>query len=290
MNTRVISVSAAPYDGYAVPEMLSSLARCGASHVEPAFIVGYTEPFDETSFSSSQAKQWQSWLQDAGLGCDAFSSHIDLGEDKAVEVFLGRMDFAKALGARIINTNAAKKTLTSSFYKNIEVLARHAADIGLQIGLENPGDGSDNLINTAADAPAVLARIGSAYVGLNYDAGNTQSHRPEIDATADGLQAMRHCLHTHIKNVSLSPGGYVFSPMDEGLVDCASLLQYIAGSSLNMSIEIPLRLHRQTNAQPVRADEQVPLNLIESRLISALSFVDHHLETAKPVSLESTAS
>jgi hypothetical protein len=27
--------------------MLDSIASCGAQYVEPAFIVGYTEPFDE---------------------------------------------------------------------------------------------------------------------------------------------------------------------------------------------------------------------------------------------------
>ena len=49
---RIISVSAAPYDGHAVEEMLESLARCGVRHVEPAFIVGYTEPFDETAWEA----------------------------------------------------------------------------------------------------------------------------------------------------------------------------------------------------------------------------------------------
>ncbi|MDO8694948.1 MAG: hypothetical protein Q7J51_12670, partial [Sheuella sp.] len=54
---RIISVSGAPYDGHAFPTMLESLAKLGATHVEPAFIVGYTEPFDETSFTHAQSIQ-----------------------------------------------------------------------------------------------------------------------------------------------------------------------------------------------------------------------------------------
>lgn len=55
---------------------------------------------------------------------------------------------------------------------------RHAEQLGLIIGLENPGDGSDNLINTAADGIALLDTLGYPHLRLNYDAANTVSHRP----------------------------------------------------------------------------------------------------------------
>jgi hypothetical protein len=57
MSDRIISISAAPYDGYAFPATLDSIASCGAQYVEPAFIVGYTEPFDESSFRLSKVPQ-----------------------------------------------------------------------------------------------------------------------------------------------------------------------------------------------------------------------------------------
>jgi hypothetical protein len=53
MSDRIISISAAPYDGYEFPALLDSIASCGAQYVEPAFIVGYTESFDESSFNLS---------------------------------------------------------------------------------------------------------------------------------------------------------------------------------------------------------------------------------------------
>lgn len=281
MNTpnsqRIISISGAPYDGHPVPEMLASIAACGAGHVEPAYIVGYTEPFDESAFSPAQTRQWQTWLADAGVGCDALSSHIDLGRDDAVKVFMGRMDFARALGARVINTNAAASRLRRRFFSNIEVLARHAEAIGLRIGLENPGDGSDNLLNTAADGPALLAEIGHPMVGLNYDAGNTISHRPAVAPADDALAAMAQCLHTHIKDVRVTPDGYFFTPLGEGQVDCARILRHIAATDLNLSIEIPLRLHRQPNAQPSRAPYRVPIADIEAVITPALAFVRQHL-------------
>jgi len=278
---RVISVSAAPYDGYAFPRVLESLASIGATHVEPAFIVGYTEPFDESAFSAAQARLYATWLREHGLGCHAFSSHIDLGRPDALAVFTGRMDFARAIGARVINTNAAHRSNERRFFENIEQLARHAERIGLWIGLENPGDGSDNLLNTADDAAALLARIGHPRVGLNYDAGNTISHRNAVVPAADALQALPMCLHTHIKDVRRTAEGYFFTPLGQGQIGCERILQALAPTALDLSIEIPLRLHRQANAQPSRGAFRVPLADIEAVLQGALAYVHAHLHAAQ---------
>lgn len=274
---RIVSISAAPYDGYEFPRVLESLASIGATHVEPAFIVGYTEPFDESAFTPDKARQYAAWLREHGLRCHAFSSHIDLGRPDALKVFLSRMDFARAIGARVINTNAAHRSHEKRFFENIEPLARHAEAIGLNIGLENPGDGSDNLLNTASDGPALLAGIGHPRVGLNYDAGNTISHRPGIVPADDALAAMPLCLHTHIKAVRTDANGYFFTPLGQGSIDCARILRAVAQTDLNLSIEIPMRLHRLPDAQPSRAPYRVPLADIEAVLRPALAFVHEHL-------------
>lgn len=274
---RIVSVSAAPYDGYDFPRVLESLASIGATHVEPAFIVGYTEPFDESAFTPGKARQYAAWLREHGLRCHAFSSHIDLGRPDALKVFLGRMDFARAIGARVINTNAAHRSNEKRFFENIGQLARHAEQLDLWIGLENPGDGSDNLLNTAADGPGLLADIGHPMVGLNYDAGNTISHRPGVPPADDALAAMPQCLHTHIKDVRRDDNGYFFTPLGQGQIDCARILRAVAQTALNLSIEMPLRLHRQPSAQPSRAPYRVPLADIEAVLRPALAFVHEYL-------------
>ncbi|QRX81710.1 sugar phosphate isomerase/epimerase [Glaciimonas sp. PAMC28666] len=282
MDTRIISISAAPYDGYVFPKVLESLASCGARYVEPAFIVGYTEPFDETAFTPAQAQLYANWLTQSGIGCYAFSSHIDLGGPDAVKVFTGRMDFAAHLGARVINTNAAARSNSASFFKNIEVLARHAEQLDMIIGLENPGDGSDNLFNTAQDGITLLAQIGHPRVRLNYDAGNTISHRPPhqphgVNPANDALLAMPGCGYTHIKDVRVTNDGYFFVPLGEGDIDCAAILSAVAQTSLNLSIEMPLRLHRASNAQPRRNSQPVPLVELETAIKSALDFVKRNL-------------
>ncbi len=278
---RIVSISGAPYDGYPAPHMLESLASIGSTHVEPAYIVGYTEPFDESAFTEARAVEYARWLADAGIGCHAMSSHIDLGRADALEVFQGRMRFAARIGAKVINTNAAARANEARFFQHIGPLAKLAEELDLVIGLENPGDGSDNLLNVAADGPGLLARIGHARVGLNYDAGNTISHRPGVPTAADALAAMALCLHTHIKDVKRTPEGYFFTALGEGEIGCAEILHGLRNSPVSLSIEIPMRLHRGSNAQPSRSAFRVPLADIEARLKAALDFVHHHLNPAE---------
>lgn len=275
MTERIVSASGAPYDGHSRETMLESLARLGFSHVEPAFIVGYTEPFDEDAFRPDEAGKWRRAMRNAGLSCHAMSSHIDLGLDDAVAIFTGRMEFAAALGARVIATNASTRAREAAFHSNIEVLLRRAEDLGVVIALENPGDGSDNLINTAADGIALVARYATPFLKLNYDAANTASHRPSLsDFAGDAVRALPASAHAHIKDVSRSGDGWFFTPIGDGDIGCTRILSAISAlPDFPISIELPLRLHRDPAARPVRRSEPLALDTIESALARSLKVV-----------------
>lgn len=271
----IVSISAAPYDGYAFPQVLDSMARCGVRHVEPAFIVGYTEPFDESVFSAANARQYRAWLNASGLACHAFSSHIDLGRADAVPVFTGRMDFAAALGTKVINTNAAVRSSRGQFLDNIATLAEHAASLGMVIGLENPGNGEDNLMNDAAEGLALIEALGLPSVGLNYDPGNTVSHRPgQIDATTDALTALPGCAHFHLKDVQQDADGWYFTVPGQGSLNCDTIMNELTmRPSLPFAVELPLRMRRRSNAQPVRRPEPIPLDEIEAAIRGCMAYV-----------------
>jgi sugar phosphate isomerase/epimerase len=278
-SDRIISISAAPYDGFEFPAMLDSIASSGARYVEPAFIVGYTEPFDESTFRLSNVPKYTAWLKQSGLQCFAFSSHMDLGNPDSDTVFARRMDFAQALGVKIINTNAAHRRNADGFFRNIRILAAHAERLGMVIGLENPGNGEDNLFNLAEDGLKLLEQINSPYVRLNYDAGNTVSHRPgQVDPAKDALVAMPGCGHIHLRDVQKRADGYYFVPIGEGDVDCSMILQSAKERpDLNLAIEIPLRFHRDSAGQPCRGNSPVASSEIESVLRKSLEFVRRKL-------------
>ena len=151
------------------------------------------------------------------------------------------------------------------------------------IGLENPGDGQDNLVNTALDGIALLEKLGHECIKLNYDAGNTISHRPPkdpggVEPVADALLAMPYCGHVHIKDVHVDDDGrYFFTPIGKGDIDCATIVHAVAKTQLNLTIEMPLRLHRLANKQPQRRSEPLPLSEVEDAIRESLQFVEQHL-------------
>jgi len=77
--------------------------------------------------------------------------------------------------------------------------------------------------------------------------------------------------------VRVSDQGYFFTPIGRGDIDCASILRAVAATRLNLSIEMPLRLHRNANSQPQRDAEAVPLVVLETAVKESLAFVERHI-------------
>lgn len=276
--TRILSVSLAAFDGIPLELAMDNLAGCGVRWVEPAFIVGYTEPFDQTAIMPKAATVWARLLQERQLSCNAMSAHIDLGVSDAVDLFRPRMDFARRLGARIINTNASLASREAQFRRNLEILTRHGEDIGLSIGLENPGNGEDNLLNLGKDGEALLADLRLPAVGLNFDAANLASHRPDADVTQNTLDALPQCIHYHVKDVKRCVDGWQFTTLGMGDIDHATILRALADyPDLPISLELPLRLRRSRAAQPIRATQPLPVAMIEAAIKASLNFLRRFL-------------
>lgn len=57
-------------------------------------------------------------LEQNGLSNTAFSGHIFISNKNTVDIFKPRMEFAKAIGAKIINTKAGPISEIKSIYEN----------------------------------------------------------------------------------------------------------------------------------------------------------------------------
>jgi sugar phosphate isomerase/epimerase len=153
------------------------------------------------------------------------------------------MDFAKGIGAGMILTNASHESREQAFFRNIETLAAHAEDLDLTIALENPGDGQDQLLGTGIDGVAVLEKLGSDRIKLNYDFSNVFTYSQTTKRPEQELESvLPYVRHLHLKNVKPSAGGWAVCGLDEGAIDYQRLFrQCPALSNIPMSLELPLR-------------------------------------------------
>lgn len=269
-------VSTAPYDGYDFPTVLSEIAGLGVDLVEIAFIEGYTDPFTEDYFNAENADMLNGLLNRNKLKCLTFSSHIDLGKQDAVSIFIRRMRFAKRLGSSYIVSNAGNTPQKDRFMQNIRELGELAAEMGLIIVLENPGVGIPNVLDTAQQSVEVIEAIGLDTVKLNYDFGNVLSHcfekvRPEKDYKF----ALDVTGHFHIKDVASDENGWYFTEIGKGAIDYVTVLKELAvlPEPVPVSIEVPLRVTRAPDALPRRAPAPIALETIREVLTGSLKFV-----------------
>ena len=271
-----ISINTLIFQGHDLPTVVREIAALGATSVEFAFLKAYAPDLSEAFFTEEQGRRLGRLLQDFGLTGPAVSAHMDLGADDALDGFRRRLAFAKASGAGLVISNASSRSRERAFFTNMEQLARFAGSLGMIIGLENPGDGEDHLIDSARAGAAVIRRIGADQVRLNYDIGNVfiYSHgavRPE----ADLAHAIPCSAHYHLKDIREEPTGYYYCDIGGGLVDYRKVLEVLAAQAPEapIGIEIPLRLKRGHDWLPF-LDPAVPeLSEIRRTLRASLDFV-----------------
>lgn len=221
-------------------------------------------------------------LSDFGLSTVALAGHMDLGKLDSVTPFKKRMEFAKAVGTRVVHTNACRLSDQNHFFKNIEELSAFAESLDILIALENPGDGEDNLISSGKTGASVIQKIGSDYIRLNYDFGNTFIYsKGKIRPEEDYKVALPFSAHFHLKDVKQEKTGYFYSEIGKGVINYRLVLQSLSekAPSVPMGIELPLCLKRGRDFIPWIDPHPVELSEIRRVLKGSLEFIKSILNT-----------
>ena len=116
-------------------------------------------------------------------------------------------------------------------------------------------------MGTGIDGVAVLKKLGSDRIKLNYDFSNVFTYSQTTKRPEQELESVLPSVrHLHLKNVKPWGGGWAVCGLDEGVIDYRSLFRrFPTLSSIPMSIELPLRFGfdarfnfalRETHAAP----------------------------------------
>jgi sugar phosphate isomerase/epimerase len=278
MSQRVISVSTVAFDGYDFDVAFREITRLGIDVVEPAYIKGYMD-FDETSFSDAAADAMRIKLATYGLSSVAISAHMDMGEADAAEMLARRIRFTAGIGGRFTITNSTSKERQSHFQTVIEKNLPLAAELGVTIALENPGHGATNLMRDGKSGAALVAAFQSPFLQLNYDVGNVLTctegqTRPETDI----LLALPKSCHVHLKDVFRRNARWAYGAIGSGEIDYNLVLGSLdAFPEIPLTIELPLRLRRMFDRDPVRLPELVAIEDIVAAIKTSWNFVDRKL-------------
>ena len=273
----VISINTLAYDGYDLTIALQEIAKIGASHVELGFTRGFTEGLTEAHFSEASAQKINRLISDLDLSCIALSAHIDLTTEAAVDELKRRIDFGKRLGVKIVNTKVGAKSGRQQLEKNIEPIADYAESMNIIIGLENPAEGTDQIIASGKTGAEIVKIIGSDFIKLNYDFGNAFTYsKGKVDPVQDYKEALPYACHLHLKDLKKSSNGWDFTQIGEGVVSYDIILKELVEEKklLPLSIE-QLFIYTATKDLIVQRKAKVPqLSQISMSLKASLNYVD----------------
>jgi sugar phosphate isomerase/epimerase len=257
MKEPIISVNTLAFQGYELADMVKALAELEIKYIEFAFIEGYSEGLSESAFSPLQAKYINNLLDIYGLKMVALAAHMDLGLKDSVEAFKRRMDFAGLLGVNIILSNSSTRENRVNFLRNIETLATYAESLNMMIGLENPGDGTNNLIESGKGGAELIEEIDSSFIRLNYDVGNTYSYSKGRKMPKDDIHyAYPYAIHFHFKDTKPDELGWVFTEIGKGIINYKEVIQFMKAQpeQLPIGLEIPMTVRRDKDFNPQKKD------------------------------------
>ncbi len=237
-----IAINTLAFHGYPLDTALEEIAQL-TTDVEPVYISKYDPDLREDYFNESNARRLRQRLGELGLKVTSMGSHLDLGQPDSVAIFQRRMEFARAIGAGMVLTNATDRSRKAAFLRNMERLAADAERLNLVITLENPGDGQDQLLGTGLEGATICEELGSDRVRLNYDFSNVFTYSKGVRRPEEELEVvLPYVSHLHLKNVKSSEGAWPVCSLEAGIIDYQRLLrQFPALSSIPMSIELPIR-------------------------------------------------
>ncbi len=179
-----------------------------------------------------------------------------------------------------MHTNTSQRQRERDFLAAVEAVIPIAERAGITICLENPGDGSDNIVDSGRAGADLVERIGSPCVRLNYDFSNIYSYsRGALRPEQDYVDALPVAAHLHLKEIARDGFGWRFVPIGAGVTHYDTILRRLGSEAPPLAIELPLRHHRGPDWRIALDPREPPVALpaIRAAMTQSLRFVAEHL-------------
>lgn len=258
--------------GYSLDNALSIVKNCGFEYVEIASIAGFCEHVAPANMDSEYADRVKKMLSEHGLKVHALAGHLDLTVESDLKDFLRKMDFAKRIGAKIVNTNSGPLQRMNEFKAAIKQVIKTAEKLEIKVGLESHGD----IIGTAKSSVNIFKEINHPLIRFNYDTGNTYYHsKGQVSVQEDIKYGLPYIEHIHLKDVSIRGDRAQYRPIGEGDIDFKEVFKAIKsmGKPVACGLEIPV-FARGTLSALSSEDAPISLEAITSAVESSMKNIN----------------
>lgn len=233
-----IACTTGGYRASSLTRVYAGLSSAGFRHVELTAVPGPKARIVPERMGPAEVEEIRKSLDAHRLRPVSMSGHCDLASLDGVRLFKARIDLAAQLGVTIINTGTSHDATPEAeerFFMNMQDVVPYARARGIRIALETHG----GLTGTASDCLRTLDRLGSEWVGINYDTANViyyRGVRPEQDLAKVASQV----IHVHLKDHRGGKRVLDFPPLGRGDIDFEAVVSTLkaAGDRGPYSAEI----------------------------------------------------
>lgn len=223
------------------------LERAGFNYVELAAMPGPKARIPIEQMAPEDFTELRTELAAHNLVPVSLSGHCDLSLAEGVDLFKRRIEFAQEFGIGIINTGAAHGTSQDEverFVEHMREVTSYAQVRGVRIALETHG----GMTGTAEDCLRTLDRIGSDWVGINYDTANViyyRGVRPEEDIKA----IAPYVIHVHLKDKRGGQNVYDFPPLGKGSIRFEAVVAALDQVGYSGPYSAEIEMHEQLSPE-----------------------------------------
>lgn len=186
------------FDGYNLAEALGGLSKTNSKNIILCAIDGFTKHIIPEETNLSDWEEVKELYKKYNLYFYGLAGHCNISDDNDMEKMIKRMEFAKFMGGRYVDTNAGHKGTENNFYKNINRIINLAEKSDLTICLETHGD----LIDSGKSGHKLLEKVDSNRIKIAYDPANVYFYsRGMLNPVEDIKYAMDDIGIIHFKGV-----------------------------------------------------------------------------------------
>ena len=230
----------------------------GIRHVEVPAAPNGTSAFAPELMGPDALESFQERLRGFGVEPVTVGAYCDLLRSAHVDALRRRIDFAQALGARNVVSDATRQLEVDAdqwrrIVNTLRYLGDYAADRGVRIALETHG----GITRNGQLCAKLLDAVDHDAVGINYDTGNIYYYNEGFDPAEDVKLIASRVVQVHLKDTRGGKGEWLFCGLGEGRVDFPAILKTLRAVgfdgpwSLEIEGERGEDLSRAQNAQRI---------------------------------------
>ena len=197
----------------------------GIRHVEVPAAPNGAAAFSPETMDAEALAALKERLSGFGVEPITVGAYCDLLKTAHVGAILRRIDFAVALGAATVVSDATRQLEVDAeqwrrLVNALRYVGDYAADRGVRVALETHG----GLTRNGGLCRKLLDAVDHPAIGVNYDTGNIYYYNDALEPAEDVRQIADRIVHVHLKDTVGGKGEWLFCPLGDGRVDFPAVL------------------------------------------------------------------